>query len=90
MTIGAMARRRTRQRLTFAQTMLAIHLSNHEGQPEAVQENRLDGLHTHLHWSPSFTQQVLRHAEREGLVARRGELLGLTDAGRRLAVEAIH
>jgi manganese/zinc/iron transport system permease protein len=85
----AMARRRARQRLSFAQTMLAIHLSNHEGQPEASQENRLDSLHTHLHWSPSFTQQVVRQAEREGLVARQGELLGLTDAGRRLAVEAI-
>jgi manganese/zinc/iron transport system permease protein len=84
------ARRRTRQRLTFAQTMLAIHLSNHEGKPEASQENRLDDLHAHLHWSPAFTQQVLRLAERDGLVARSGELLGLTEQGRQLAQQAIH
>jgi manganese/zinc/iron transport system permease protein len=86
----AQAQRRARQRLTFARTMLAIHLSNHEGKPEASQENRLDGLHTHLHWSPAFTQQVLRQAEREGLVQRHGELLGLTSAGRQVAQDAIH
>lgn len=86
----AQAQRRNRQRLTFAQTMLAIHLSNHEGKPEASQENRLDDLHSHLHWSASFTQQVLRQAERDGLVARSGELLGLTEQGRQLAQQAIN
>lgn len=85
----AIARRSARQRLKFAQTMLAIHLSNHEGRPEASQENRLDELHTHLHWNPTFTQQVLRQAERAGLVRSEGELLGLTDEGRELAQQAI-
>jgi manganese/zinc/iron transport system permease protein len=86
----AQARRRARQRLTFAQTMLAIHLSNHEGRPEASQENRAGELHTHLHWSQGFTQRVLRQAEREGWVQRQGELLGLTDRGRAAAQQAIH
>ena len=35
----AIARRRARQRWEFAQTMLAIHLLNHEGQPEAAVES---------------------------------------------------
>jgi manganese/zinc/iron transport system permease protein len=34
----AIARRRGRQRWEFAQTMLAIHLLNHEGLPEAEEE----------------------------------------------------
>ncbi len=86
----AQAQRSAQQRLTFAQTMLAIHLSNHAGKPEASQENRVDDIHSHLHWSQNFTQQVLRQAERQGLVAREGELLGLTESGRELAQQAIH
>jgi manganese/zinc/iron transport system permease protein len=38
------ARRRAWQRWQFAQTMLAIHLFNHEGLPEAAEERRVDHL----------------------------------------------
>jgi manganese/zinc/iron transport system permease protein len=86
----AVARRRSRQRLEFAQTMLAIHLSNHEGLPEAKQENREAELHTHLRWAPVFTTRVVRQAQRQGYVERAGDLLTLTEAGRRLAQQAIH
>jgi manganese/zinc/iron transport system permease protein len=86
----AAAQRRSRQRVVFAQTMLAIHLSNHEGLPEAAQENILEGLHDHLHWSPGFTQQIVRQAERQGLVRRHNGLLALTESGRELAQQALH
>jgi manganese/zinc/iron transport system permease protein len=49
----ALAQRRARQRLTFAQTMLAIHLSNHEGRPEASQENRCTRTCTGARASPN-------------------------------------
>jgi manganese/zinc/iron transport system permease protein len=87
--LAAIARRRARQRLEFAQTMLAIHLSNHEGRPEADQENQVSGLHEHLHWQPAFTAQVVRQAERQGIVARQDSVLALTEAGRQLAQKAI-
>lgn len=85
----ALARRQARQRLTFAQTMLAIHLSNHEGRPEADQENQVASLHEHLRWRPAFTQQVVRQAERQGLVRRQNGLLELTDEGRQVAQQAM-
>jgi manganese/zinc/iron transport system permease protein len=85
----ALARRRQRQRLEFAQTMLAIHLSNHADLPEAQMENRVLGLHEHLHWQPDFTVQVVREAQHAGLVAERDGLLALTEQGRALAVQAI-
>lgn len=88
--LAAQARRRAQQRLAFAQTMLAIHLSNHEGRPEVSQENRMDELHLHLQWSPNFTTRVLRQAEQGGLVVRSGELLELTPAGREAARAAMH
>jgi manganese/zinc/iron transport system permease protein len=87
--LAAIARRRARQRLEFAQTMLAIHLSNHEGRPEADQENQVSGLHEHLHWQPAFTAQVVRQAERQGIVARQDSVLALTEAGRQMAQKAI-
>lgn len=85
----ALARRSIRQRWDFAQTMLAIHLFNHEGLPEAEQENRLDHLHEHLRWEPSFASRVVHQAERRGLIKRHNGSLVLSTAGRELAQGAI-
>jgi manganese/zinc/iron transport system permease protein len=85
----AQARRRWRQRWEFAQTMLAIHLFNHEGLPEAGQENRLNHLHEHLRWEPDFALQVVNLAERRGLVTRQNGHLLLSDVGRELARQMI-
>ncbi len=85
----AAARRRARQRLEFAQTMLAIHLANHEGRPEAEVESRVEHLHGHLRWEADFAERIVRGAERRGLVVERIGSLELTDAGRTLAAEAV-
>ncbi len=85
----AAARRRTRQRLEFAQTMLAIHLANHEGRPEEAVESRVDHLGEHLRWDTAFAQRVVRGAERRGLVARSNGRLTVTERGRELAGRAI-
>jgi manganese/zinc/iron transport system permease protein len=85
----AAARRRARQRLEFAQAMLAIHLANHEGRPEAEEESRLDRLHRHLRWDTEFQERIVRLAERRGLVRREGLRLQLTQAGRELAADAL-
>ena len=85
----AAARRRARQRLEFAQAMLTIHLANHEGRPEAIEESRIDHLDRHLRWSPDFTQRIVGLAERRGLVRSVGVRLELTQAGRELAADAL-
>ena len=85
----AAARRRARQRLEFAQTMLAIHLANHEGKPEAAEESRIDHLDRHLRWEPEFAQRIVRLSERRGLVRARAGELELTQAGRELAADAL-
>lgn len=82
-------RRRARQRLEFAQTMLAIHLANHEGRPEASRENRVEHLGEHLRWDPGFAERVVRGAERRGLVIPAGDTLILTERGRGAAREAL-
>ena len=81
----AAARRRSTQKLEFAQTMLAVHLLNHEGRPEQPEESRVDGLHRHLRWDQGFLSQVVRSAARRGLVVEQGQELVLTDDGRAAA-----
>ncbi|MBY0527766.1 MAG: metal ABC transporter permease [Gemmataceae bacterium] len=85
----AMGLRRLRQRWEFAQTMLVIHLFNHEDRPEAERESAIAGLHEHLHWPPVFVTRVARQAERRELVVQRDGRLILTDNGRRLAKQAL-
>lgn len=84
-----MARRRAAQKWEFAQTMLAIHLLNHEGRPGQLEESRVDRLHRHLRWEEDFISHVVRGATRRGLVITRGEELLLTDQGRDAARRAL-
>jgi manganese/zinc/iron transport system permease protein len=85
----AVARRRARQRVEFAQLMLAIHLMHHEDTPEAEAESRIDHLHEHLRWAPDFAGRVVRSAERAEFVERENGRLALTEAGRDAARRAM-
>jgi manganese/zinc/iron transport system permease protein len=88
--ILAMTQRRARQALEFAQTMLAIHLLQHENQPdEAPHENRVEHLVSEVHWSPAFAEKVVRYAERKGTLLNQDGYLILTDGGRSLARQAM-
>ncbi|CAN5685684.1 metal ABC transporter permease [soil metagenome] len=85
----ALRRRRRRQRWAFAETMLAIHLQNHEGSEKALEESRIDHLHQHLRWEPAFAAKVVDRAVRSGIVQRSStERLMLTEVGRARAREA--
>jgi manganese/zinc/iron transport system permease protein len=81
----SLALRRARQRWEFAQGALAIHLLQHENQPDAAEESELDHLNRHLRWEPDFAAKVVRQARRRGLVFERNGMLALTDRGRAVA-----
>lgn len=85
----ATALRRVRQSGEFARTLLIIHLLNHEGLPEAEQENNMEQLHEHLRWEPDFTVRIVRQAVQLGLVSRLNGHLVLTESGRGFARQAI-
>jgi manganese/zinc/iron transport system permease protein len=83
-------RRRRRQRWSFAEVMLTIHLLQHAGQPEEDDEARIDHLHgKHVGWTPEFTRIVVAGAVRRGFVVRDGERLRLTEDGRVTAGRAL-
>jgi manganese/zinc/iron transport system permease protein len=85
----AMLRTRARQRWDFAQAMLAIHVFNHEGNPGEEVENREDHLHEHIRWDPAFARQVVRRAQRSGLIQVDEGTLRLTSLGREAASQAL-
>jgi manganese/zinc/iron transport system permease protein len=85
----AQARRRAGQRWEFAQAMLVIHLLNHENTAEAETESRVEHLRVHMRWQPAFASEVVRRARQHAWIREEGHRLWLTDAGRRLAQEAV-
>ncbi|CAI8029790.1 Zinc transport system membrane protein TroD [Geodia barretti] len=85
----AIARRRTRQKWEFAQTMLVIHLFNHEGLPEAEAESEIAHLHEHLRWDPEFATHVVKYALNNRCVSQEETLLTLTEHGRAVAQQAL-
>lgn len=66
---------------------LVAHLYNHEGGPDAAEENTVRALHDHLLWSDSRSRRVILHSLDRGLVQRRGERLHLTPKGRAVAFQ---
>jgi manganese/zinc/iron transport system permease protein len=79
------ARRRVRQRWEFAMTMLAGHLLNHEGSPEAEFETSLAHMNAHLRWSTDHANEVVQRARQAGIVHINQNRLELTEAGRKRA-----
>ena len=77
----AQARRRREQRTEFALTMLTMHIAHHTATHEAEQENQVTRLDEHLKWSPQFATEIVRIAERDGLIREHDGLLTLTESG---------
>ena len=85
----ASLQRRGRQAREFAQTMLVIHLFNHEGRAEAARENQVAHLKEHLRWTPEHAERIVGLAEQNGFVEVERGSLSLTDLGRARARDGI-
>ncbi|HLV26946.1 MAG TPA: metal ABC transporter permease [Gemmatimonadales bacterium] len=81
----AVARRRSVQRVEFAQLMLVVHLLQHEDDEDAVRESSPAHLQEHLRWTPDFAERIVDRAERVRWITRGAERLELTSAGRERA-----
>jgi hypothetical protein len=68
----ARLRQRARQRWQFAAESLTVHLLNHEGDPDEVQESELAHLEAHMRWDTQFARRAVRWAESRDLVTRSG------------------
>lgn len=77
--------RRMKQRRDFFETMLLIHLLNHEGTPQQAEESRLDSLHEHLRWKPGDARMVARRLIEKRSIREENAALFLNDVGRSIA-----
>lgn len=55
----------------------------------AAEESHVAHLQEHMRWDPDFAAQLVRQAERQGIILSQGEYLSLTDRGRQVARQAI-
>ncbi|MCD7058774.1 metal ABC transporter permease [Pelagibacterium xiamenense] len=86
--IAQVLRRRNQAYVNECRT-LAVHLYNHEGGPEAGEENVAAALREHLLWGEAKARNVLLRSYDQKLIERQGELLALTPRGRALAREIL-
>lgn len=86
--IAQTLRRRGQARANALRT-LAVHLYNHEDTPGQSEENVAAALREHLAWGEARARETLARGIEDGLVAREGERLRLTKAGRAAAREIL-
>jgi manganese/zinc/iron transport system permease protein len=86
--LAAWARRR-RQKLAFQVEMLLMHLAAHREAPGEEAEGSLLHIERELEWSPERLSNVVRRAERAGLLQSQGGMLELTSAGMALHREML-
>ena len=75
-------RDRIRKKWLFSESLLLVHLSNHEGEPDYDEESRIDHLNQHMLWDMKFGEKVIAIALKNGHLLVSGENLVLTDKGR--------
>jgi len=80
-------RDRIRKEWLFSESLLLVHLSNHEGQPDYDEESRIDHLNQHMLWDLKFGEKVVGIALKNGHLLISGQNLVLTGKGREYVEE---
>jgi manganese/zinc/iron transport system permease protein len=73
--------RKKRQKAEFAIMTLVIHLSNHSGKSDDIEERRVDHLNKHLGWDVAFSKTVLQQSTKAGLIEIHDDVIDLTAKG---------
>ncbi len=76
-------RKKRIRRIRFAKFAMLLHLMNHEGKPDELCELQLSTIKEHMNWSRRFTDRIIRLLLKENHIEIRGDILCLTEKGRR-------
>jgi manganese/zinc/iron transport system permease protein len=74
-------KRRKRQKSEFAQMTLVMHIYNHSGQNDDIEERRTSHLKEHFQWDEVFIRSTVRQALAVGLLSENQKVLSLTEKG---------
>jgi manganese/zinc/iron transport system permease protein len=84
----AAMKRRIRQKTEFAQMTLVIHIFNHSGVHDNIEERMESQLIHHLGWDQKFIQKILRLSTDAGIISLNNGILSLTEKGQRFVKAA--
>lgn len=85
--VSTLCRRRS-QKMQFAKMTFLFHLFNHEGSEDESREAGIDTILTHLHWSASFTKDIMGRLQSEGCIEFADGVVKLTDRGRATSIHS--
>jgi manganese/zinc/iron transport system permease protein len=74
-------RRKQRQKIEFAQMTLILHLHNHSGENDDVEERRTEHLNQHFGWDLKFIDLIVDRSLQNGLIVFGGDVINLTQKG---------
>lgn len=77
---------RKRQKSEFSMMTLVIHLFNHSGENDEIEERKISHLWKHLAWTKSNADQILRISEKNSLISIEDGIINLTPKGLKFAV----
>ncbi|MCF8302447.1 MAG: metal ABC transporter permease [Bacteroidales bacterium] len=78
-------RRRKRQKYEFAQMTLTVHIMNHSGEYDNIEERRMDHFQHHFNWDLEQARTIVKQALRNKFIQLDGDLISLTNRGLRFA-----
>jgi manganese/zinc/iron transport system permease protein len=74
-------RRKSRQKIEFAQMTLAIHIFNHSGADDDIEERMISKLDEHLGWEQQFIEKIVKRSVKSGLILVNDGIMSLTSKG---------
>ena len=73
--------RRKRQKSEFAQMTLIMHIYNHSGVNDDIEERRISHLKKHFQWDEFFIKKIVGQCLLVGLLTKKQNVLSLTKKG---------
>jgi manganese/zinc/iron transport system permease protein len=74
-------KRRNRQKSEFAQMTLVMHIYNHSGENDDIEERRTSHLKKHFLWDENLVRSTVKRALSSGLLTENKNVLSLTEKG---------
>lgn len=78
-------RRRNRQKYEFSQMTLAVHIMNHSGEQDNIEERQMEHFQRHFNWNPEQANTIVRQARRNELIRLDNDVISLTEKGEQFA-----
>ncbi|NLY37075.1 MAG: metal ABC transporter permease [Tissierellia bacterium] len=81
-------RRRSSQKIEFAQKSLLFHILNHEGDPNEALELGINTICQHVNWEMDFLNKMLSSLKKEEKIFMDGDIIRLTAQGKDYAIKS--